>query len=388
MKTNRRMTAIFLMLIMTLGSFGTYFQPQVAKATEYLPVDSKVFQLDTVVSGCHGDNECIYKKTGQAGWGGTDDQKILYSFITSNERMYYTFSYKSNLSKGRARNWYICSESQLELPDWSDCTCTNGDSLFSDPSGTYNVGCLPANKRYYIGIPYSENNEETFNFRINAYKDDVVDDANESITIEPDQSYSFSLETELDLDCFNFDAGAHDYSLTISSDSSIAFAIYGDDLLTEEVTSNDGTGTFDLKDYLKHNKRYWITFKLGSNPSDPSYSVETLKYTFSLKTQGQESDSQVTVPNVGPVNISPANKKVTLKWKKVKGASGYQIYRSLKKKKGYTLLKTIKKGKTVLYVDKKVKSGKTYYYKIRAFKKVGGSTKYGGWSSVKKVKVK
>ena len=57
-----------------------------------------------------------------------------------------------------------------------------------------------------------------------------------------------------------------------------------------------------------------------------------------------------------------------LKWKSVKNASGYQIYRSMQKNKGFKLTKSIKGGKTVTAKITKMKSVKTYYFKIRAIK--------------------
>lgn len=60
---------------------------------------------------------------------------------------------------------------------------------------------------------------------------------------------------------------------------------------------------------------------------------------------------------------------VKLKWKKVNGATGYQIYYSTKKSGHYKKAKTIKKGSKVKATVKKLKSNKTYYFKIRAIKK-------------------
>ena len=48
----------------------------------------------------------------------------------------------------------------------------------------------------------------------------------------------------------------------------------------------------------------------------------------------------------------------------------------------------VKKAKTVKQVVKNLKSKKTYYVQIRAYKTVGGKTYYSAWSGTKKVKVK
>lgn len=77
-------------------------------------------------------------------------------------------------------------------------------------------------------------------------------------------------------------------------------------------------------------------------------------------------------------------RKVKLSWKKVSGAKGYRIYRSEKKNGIYKLVKTIKKGKTT-NTTVKYKTGKKYYYKVRAY--VTNSKKnrvYGKYSKAKK----
>lgn len=68
-------------------------------------------------------------------------------------------------------------------------------------------------------------------------------------------------------------------------------------------------------------------------------------------------------------------------WKRVKGADGYELFRSVKLKGKYKKVKNIKKGKTVSWTDKKVKRDKSYYYKVRAYNKVGGDKEYSKFSS-------
>ena len=82
-------------------------------------------------------------------------------------------------------------------------------------------------------------------------------------------------------------------------------------------------------------------------------------------------------------------KKLVVKWKKNTAGNGYQIQYSISKKfaKG-NKTKTISKNKTTSYTIKKLKKKKTYYVRIRTYKKVSGKTYYSGWSSVKKVKIK
>lgn len=69
------------------------------------------------------------------------------------------------------------------------------------------------------------------------------------------------------------------------------------------------------------------------------------------------------------------------------------------RKKGYKIAcstsKKISSGKTKsageydsVKVISGLKKGKTYYVRVRAYKKVDGEKYYGSWSGVKKVKIK
>lgn len=85
---------------------------------------------------------------------------------------------------------------------------------------------------------------------------------------------------------------------------------------------------------------------------------------------------------------SPAKKIITAKWKKDKTITGYQFYMSTNKSfKTGTLAREYKSNKTQFKIFG-WKSKKTYYLKMRSYKKVGGKKIYSDWSSVKKVKVK
>ena len=94
---------------------------------------------------------------------------------------------------------------------------------------------------------------------------------------------------------------------------------------------------------------------------------------------------KVKAPTLKPLTLK--KKTITVKWSKVSGASGYQVYRSLKKSSGFKLVKTIKKGSTVTWKNANL-AKKTYYYKVRAYRVIAGKTVYSGYSAVKYKKVK
>lgn len=80
--------------------------------------------------------------------------------------------------------------------------------------------------------------------------------------------------------------------------------------------------------------------------------------------------------------------KVRLTWKKVSKATGYEIYRSTKKKGTYKKIKTISKNKTVSFVTKLPKKKGTCYFKVRTYRRAEGKVFYGKDSAVKSKKVK
>ena len=87
---------------------------------------------------------------------------------------------------------------------------------------------------------------------------------------------------------------------------------------------------------------------------------------------------------VDTISVQAGKKKVTVTWSETERAEGFVVYRSLKKKKGYKAVKTIKSGATFKYTDKKVVQGKKYFYKVRAYKMYDGNKLYGAYSAVKK----
>ena len=97
----------------------------------------------------------------------------------------------------------------------------------------------------------------------------------------------------------------------------------------------------------------------------------------------------VKAPSQPKISSVKAGKRTAkIKWKKVSDASGYYIYRSTSKNGEYVKVKTIKKGTTVSWKNKKLKSRQKYYYKVVAYKKSDGLETVSSYSKVKSVKVK
>lgn len=102
--------------------------------------------------------------------------------------------------------------------------------------------------------------------------------------------------------------------------------------------------------------------------------------------QSSQKAEQVKPKKTKITAIQKKNGKITIKWKKVSGASGYEVWYSAKKKSGYKKLTVKKVQKVTVKTGKKLKKGKNWYLKVRSYKVTGGTKVYSKWSEVKKVK--
>ncbi len=130
------------------------------------------------------------------------------------------------------------------------------------------------------------------------------------------------------------------------------------------------------------------TFTKGSLAKGKKYQFKVKAYKAFGKAKLYSSDSKTvkaTTLKASTLKVKKSGRAaVKVKFSNIKGESGYQVYRSLKAKKAYKKVKTLKANK-VTFKDTKVKKGKTYYYKVRAYQKAGGKKVYGPWSKAKKI---
>ncbi len=85
---------------------------------------------------------------------------------------------------------------------------------------------------------------------------------------------------------------------------------------------------------------------------------------------------------------SDKKQQIKAAWKKVTGADGYEVRYATNSKFKKANKVVVKKGTTLKATMKKLKSGKKYFVKVRAYKKIGGAKVYTKYSKVKKAQVK
>lgn len=105
----------------------------------------------------------------------------------------------------------------------------------------------------------------------------------------------------------------------------------------------------------------------------------------------RQKDGKAGTAETGDRTLKSSQKgRLTVKWKKGSGISGYQISYSTSSKftKSTTKSVTITKAGSTAKALTKLKSKKKYYVRIRVYKKQKGGKLYGAWSPVKSTKVR
>lgn len=159
----------------------------------------------------------------------------------------------------------------------------------------------------------------------------------------------------------------------------VATQTYRGSAIKPLMTVKNGTRT------LSSSRDYNITYKNNK---------KTGAATIVIKGKGNYTGTKTIKFNIKPKAPtvsklrSTSKKKMKLSWKKDSQVTGYQIQYSLKSnfksKKTITIKKKSTKSKTI----SKLKSGKTYYVRMRSYKTINRKKVYSTYSSSKIVKVK
>lgn len=157
--------------------------------------------------------------------------------------------------------------------------------------------------------------------------------------------------------------------------------------------------TYEIYRATTENGTYNKVGSVDSYKADNSYVDQSVKtgteYFYKIrtvKTNNNASEFSNIVKSKPTLN-KPVINKVTKKgkksfkvsWKKVDGATRYQVYRATKKNGKYKKVKTVS-AKKLSWTNKKLKKGKKYFYKVRAVIKVDNKNVYSSFSKIKSKK--
>ena len=106
------------------------------------------------------------------------------------------------------------------------------------------------------------------------------------------------------------------------------------------------------------------------------------------KCSGWTYANRVATTLTPSVTLKTSSKKVTITVKSVEGADGYEVYRATKKNGKYTLNRTLLTENGVYTFNNSTKKGYYYYYKVRAYRIVGGRKVYSPFSGIKSIRSK
>ena len=137
---------------------------------------------------------------------------------------------------------------------------------------------------------------------------------------------------------------------------------------------------------LTKNTHYTVTYSAGRK------NVGT--YTVTVKGKGNYTGTKTLTFKINPAKttvskLTAGTKSITVAiTKKTAQVTGYQIQYSTSSKFTSATTKTISSYNTTKYTLKSLSAKKTYYVRVRTYKKVGSTTYYSGWSTYKYVKTK
>lgn len=142
----------------------------------------------------------------------------------------------------------------------------------------------------------------------------------------------------------------------------------------------------------------WFTSKKGKKqviPQDKSLFPTTIKFKTNVtlyahwkKKVSKSSGKSFSKKKVMVKTVKKSKNKIFIQWKKMPKATGYYVYISSKKKGKYRKIGTVRAKKQKYTIPaKKLKKNKVYYFKIRAYMRVGKRKYISKMSAMKKIKI-
>ena len=176
----------------------------------------------------------------------------------------------------------------------------------------------------------------------------------------------------------NYTAKLTRTSIAKAKVTGISNKTYTGKAITQKPTVKLGSKT------LKSGTDYTVSYKSNKAVGTATVTITGKgAYTGSVKATFKINPKKTTLKTV----TSPKTKQLKATYSKVAGVTGYQITYSTSSKFTKATTKSVNASGTSKTISKLTK-GKTYYVKVRAYKTVGKTKYYSGYSAVKKVKVK
>lgn len=97
--------------------------------------------------------------------------------------------------------------------------------------------------------------------------------------------------------------------------------------------------------------------------------------------------ARVIAPTTPSISKTTANStRIKITWTRKTSATGYIIYRSSNNGRTYKEIARTTSNKKISFIDRNIKKGKNYCYKIKAYRNLGDKTFYSNYSSSVKIK--
>lgn len=226
----------------------------------------------------------------------------------------------------------------------------------------------------------------------------LVKGARHGKTVDPEHwNYDAKTQTlSVANDAYTVTFGAESFNLGAKATTALKYETSNDKVATVDTAM--GSKAFNLG--AKATKGMKLSYassnkKVATVSSNGTVSVKgTGIATITVTAAGDNYNTitkKITVkvaPKKQSVKVKAAKKKLTATWTKDKNATGYQLQIATNKNFKSAKTYTVTSYKTYKKTISKLKSKKTYYAKVRAYKISGKTKVYGAYSAVKSCKVK
>ena len=353
-ETKKRILAALLALIMAVS---TWMPAEQVKAEVVLPNVTNT-TVDTA-------RQIVYNSSVSETMSGSDNIRYYkFNLDAASEIILKGYGW------GR-KYFYIYDADQTKV--WS------GDGYGSFSWSVYLTGgqyYLELDASDDVNFSVSKNNLKESFTETQTKNNDLIDKAN---AIDLKKKYKGVMAVNDSIDYFRFKVpakGKINFNTLNSTDNTLKYLFY-DKNYNQVYSFTISSGNKTTQAFQLAAGNYYLAVTQNSE----GWGVGSYNFTMDYTASAPSKPSLTSVKNA-------SGKKMVVKWKKVKGISGYELqYATSSNFKKGMVKKNISSGKTSATYTK-LKKGKTYYVRMRSYVKVDGKKVYGNWSAKKSVKIK